>query len=436
MDHVTERRSARAPVGVVGLGMTGLPLVGAFLDAGRAVIGFEREEARRRAVLAKDAGLLGVPVERFSGPPGARFEVTGDAQRVRECAALMLCLPTPLDERGEPDLTSLETAARELAPHLAPHTLVVLCSTTWPGTTTQCLVPWLEEHGERRVGRDLFVGYSPEREDPGSGRRTKDVPRLVAGVDEESGERTRALFREALSTVHLVESCAVAESAKLLENVFRAVNIALVNEFKHVLDAIGVDVWQVVRAAATKPYGFMSFEPGPGLGGHCIPVDPVYFEWSAQRAGVPARLVELAGAINRSLPSRVVDKLETALHERDVDLFGASVLVLGAAYKPGVSDTRESPGLEIMALLESRGALVQYWDPRVPELARDVPKSLVGRRSHEPSDDDLASYDAVVLATRQPEHDLARVARLARLVCDTRDAFRGLGLDPERRVQA
>lgn len=416
--------------------MTGLPLVGAFLDAGRAVIGFERDDARRRAVVAKDGAVLGVPVERFSGPPGARFEVTGDAQRVRECEAVCLCLPTPLDERGEPDLASLETAARELAPHLAPQTLVVLCSTTWPGTTTQCLVPWLEEHGPRRVGRDLLVGYSPEREDPGSGRRTKDVPRLVAGVDDESRERTRALFAEALTTVHAVESTAVAESAKLLENVFRAVNIALVNEFKHVLDAQGIDVWQVVRAAATKPYGFMSFEPGPGLGGHCIPVDPVYFEWSARRAGVSARLVELAGAINRALPSRVVDKLEAALHERDVDLFGASVLVMGAAYKPGVSDTRESPGLEIMALLESRGSIVQYWDPRVPELSRDVPKSLVGRRSHEPSDEDLAGYDAVVLATRQPEHDLARVARHARLVCDTRDAFRGLGLDPERRLEA
>jgi len=436
MGDVTERSNARAPVGVVGLGMTGLPLVGAFLDAGRPVVGFERDEERRRAVLAKDAASLGVPLERFSGPPGARFEVTGDAERVRECEAVCLCLPTPLDERGEPDLASLETAARELAPHLAPHTLVVLCSTTWPGTTTQRLVPWLELHGPRRVGRDLFVGYSPEREDPGSGRLTKDVPRLVAGVDEASTERTRALFAQALTTVHAVESCEVAESAKLLENVFRAVNIALVNEFKHVLDAQGIDVWQVVRAAATKPYGFMSFEPGPGLGGHCIPVDPVYFEWSAQRAGVPARLVELAGSINRALPSRVVEKLATALEERGGALEGAELLVLGAAYKPGVSDTRESPGLEIMALLESRGARVSYWDPRVPQLVRDVPKSLVGRRSHEPSDADLARYDAVVLATAQPEHDLARVARLARLVCDTRDAFRGLGLDPERRLQA
>jgi len=426
----------RRPIGIVGLGMTGLPLAGAFLDAGRRVIGFENDGERRDAVQRGDGAFLGVPVERFRGRGGARIDATGDFARAAECEALCLCLPTPLDERGDPDLSILEAAVCELAPHLAVDALVVLCSTTWPGTTTERLVPWLEAHGPRRVGRDLCVAYSPEREDPGSGRRTADVPRLVGGVDAISLERATALLREALHSVHPVESCATAEAAKLLENVFRAVNIALVNEFKQVLDALGIDVWPVVRAAATKPYGFMSFEPGPGLGGHCIPVDPVYLEWVARRAGQPARLVELAGAVNRAVPTWVVGKLEEALHERGVDLAGARVLVLGAAYKPGVSDTRESPGLEIMALLESRGADVDYCDPRVPVLVHDVPRALLGRASVDPGDEELARYDAVVLATRQPEHDLARIARSARLVCDTRDAFRGLVADPARWIRA
>jgi UDP-N-acetyl-D-glucosamine dehydrogenase len=441
MDQGTH--TERPAIGVVGLGMTGLPLAGAFRDAGRRVLGFESDPARRAAVEAGDGDALGVPAERWFGSSGAQrsdgrgsFDVATDLERVAECEALFLCLPTPLDADGAPDLSAIESAAHGLAPHLAPNALVVLCSTTWPGTTEQRLVPWLHEAGPRRLGRDLCVAYSPEREDPGSGRRTREVPRLVGGMDSVSLERARALLAEALDTVHSVESCATAESAKLLENVFRAVNIALVNEFKQVLDAQGIDVWPVVRAAATKPYGFMPFEPGPGLGGHCIPVDPEYLTWAARRAGVPATLVELALDVNRDLPRRVVSKLSEALDLRGSQLEGARVLVLGAAYKPGVADTRESPGLRIMELCESAGARCDYADSFVPRLAGDVPESLVGRASVELGALDLAAYDAVVLAVHHPGVDLAPVAESARLIVDTRDGFRGFDLPPERLVRA
>ncbi|MEZ5978518.1 MAG: nucleotide sugar dehydrogenase [Planctomycetota bacterium] len=416
--------------------MTGLPLAGAFQDAGLRVVGFERDARRRRAVEEGDADLLGVPRERWFPSNGPRIDATADFARAAECEALFLCLPTPLGSDGEPDLTAIEDAARAVAPHLAAGALVVLCSTTWPGTTRQRLLPWLEDSGPRRLGEDLYVGYSPEREDPGSGRRTKDVPRLASGLDAASATRTHALLARAIDTVVDVPTCETAEAAKLLENVFRAVNIALVNEAKQVLDALGVDVWPVVRAAATKPYGFMSFEPGPGLGGHCIPVDPLYLTGIAKRAGRPSRLVELAAEINRAVPVDVADKLASALEVRGSSIAGARVLVLGAAYKPGVSDTRESPGLRIMELLEARGARADHADPLVPELCGDVPPTLAGRRAVVPSDAELASYDAVVLAVRQPGVDLERVARLAKLVVDTRDAFRDLGLDPERLVRA
>jgi len=430
------------PLGVVGLGMTGLPLAGAFRDAGRPVIGFERDARRRALVEAGDGGALGVPAERWfaatdaAGRARGALEVAGDLERAGECEALFLCLPTPLGDDGEPDLSAIEAAARELGPHLVPDTLVVLCSTTWPGTTTNVLARWLDEASPLKVGRDLLLAYSPEREDPGSGRRTKEVPRLVAGVDAASLEHARAVLGEAIDEVHPVESCAAAESAKLLENVFRAVNIALVNEFKLVLGAMGIDAWPAVRAAATKPYGFMSFEPGPGLGGHCIPVDPAYLTWAARIAGVPSRLVELALAVNREMPARVVDALATTLQDRDRSLAGARVLVVGAAYKPGVSDTRESPGLSILIDLEERGALPEYLDPLVPSLADEEDERLRGRRSQDPDAVDFAAYDAVIVAVAQPGVDLAALARDGRLIVDTRDALRAFDLPAERLVRA
>lgn len=429
-------------VGVVGLGMTGLPLVGAFRDAGRTVIGFERDPGRRALVEAGDGVALGVPAERWftstddDGATRGGLEVSGDPERAGECAALFLCLPTPLAEGGEPDLSAIEEAARELGPHLAADTLVVLCSTTWPGTTTNMLARWLDEASAFKVGRELLLAYSPEREDPGSGRRTKDVPRLVAGVDAPSLERARALLAEAIDTVHPVESCAAAESAKLLENVFRAVNIALVNEFKLVLGAMGIDAWPAVRAAATKPYGFMPFEPGPGLGGHCIPVDPAYLTWAARVAGVPARLVELALDVNRQMPGRVVDALATTLQDRDRTLVGARVLVVGAAYKSGVADTRESPGLSILLDLEERGARAEYLDPFVPTLDEEEDARLVGRRSVHATTVAYDAFDAVILAVAQPGVDLAAIARDARLIVDTRDALRAFDLPEDRLVRA
>ncbi|MBK7643715.1 MAG: nucleotide sugar dehydrogenase [Planctomycetes bacterium] len=414
-------RSAR--VGVIGLGAVGLPLAEAFLEAGFRVEGYD-SDAQRVAELTR--GLN--PLEHLA--PGmvqrmracGRFEPSADESRLAELDVALVCVPTPLDSRGAPDLGCVRAAARMLAQRLPAGALIVLESTTWPGTTREVLGEILRAHG-RAPGEDLLLAYSPEREDPGrEGARTATIPKLVGGTCERSRRAAAELYRAAVREVHEVSSAEIAEAAKLFENVFRAVNIALVNELKLVLERAGIDVWETLAAAGTKPFGFQRFAPGPGTGGQCIPVDPRYYAAFAQALGMRARLVEEADALNRAMPAHVVERTRAALGSRGTSLEGARVLVLGVAYKKDVDITSESPALEILRLFAAGGAEVAYSDPHVEELAPS------GLRSRELDARALESSDAVVLVTDHSRFDYALVARHARLVVDTRRAFAERGL--------
>ncbi len=426
--HRIEQRSVC--VAVLGLGHVGLPITAAMVDAGFRVLGVDVDAARVAALNAGATPLrhLGEDLARRLRDTG-RFEATTDTARLAEADAALVCVPTPLDAERQPDLGAVRATAGDLARHLRPGGLVVLSSTTWPGTTRSVLVPMLEAAG-RRCGTDVFVAFSPERADPGRHDDAVTIPRLVGGVDEASGEIACALYRAAVREVVPVASADVAEAAKLLENCYRAVNIAMVNELKLAFEALGVDVWDVLDAASTKPFGFQRFEPGPGLGGHCIPVDPFYLAWAAERAGASARLVRLAGEINQEMPERIVERVGAALAEDDRTLEGASVLVLGVAYKPDIDDVRGSPSFALIHLLEQAGAKVDYHDPHVPRLTGREHEGVAVRASVELDDARLAACDAVLVATAHAAVDHARVARIARLIVDTRGVLRG-GSGPE-----
>lgn len=404
---------ACAPIGVVGLGYAGWALAGNLRRAGRAVVGWDADGGvlEGRAAQARELGM----------------QLTAEPSGLAECQAVFLCLPTPIDADRQPDLSAIVDACGAIRGSLRRGAGVVLCSTTWPGTTREVVAREVEAEQ-----RGLWLAYSPEREDPGrTDPPSHAVPRLVGGLDDASRDAALALLEGAYDQLVPVESAEVAESAKLFENVFRAVNIALVNELKQVLTGLDIDVWQVLEAASTKPFGFLPFTPGPGMGGHCIPVDPFYLSWIAKRSGSTARFVELAGELNRALPRSVVERTAAALAERDRPLNGATVLVLGVAYKPDVADLRCSPGVAVLAELHRRGAVCAYHDPYVPRLA-GAEDSLAGEPLH-PDVTALASTpldqavleaaDAVLLITAHTELDLDRVARHARLAVDTRNAL-------------
>ena len=364
----------RATVAVVGLGYVGLPLVRALHDAGFPVLGYDvdREKVamlRRGECYLRHLGPELVPGLNASG----RFRATAEPADLRDADAIVLCVPTPLGRHREPDLEYLLSSTRMVARCLRRGHLVVLESTTFPGTTREWMRPILEETG-LRCGSDFFLAYSPEREDPGRAETSaRTVPKLVGGVDEASGDLAQALYASCIDEVHRVSSAEVAESAKLLENVYRAVNIALVNELKVVFEDMGIDVWEVIRAAATKPFGFEAFYPGPGLGGHCIPIDPFYLTWRAKEFGHTTRFIELAGEINSRMPRHVVSKITDALNRARKPVHGAEVLVVGIAYKPNVDDMRESPAAEIIERLTALGASVAYHDPLVPVFPPHAP---------------------------------------------------------------
>ncbi len=424
--------SGGAVVAVIGLGYVGLPLVRTFHDASGGVarvIGFdidERKVADLRAARPYIRHLGQGLFDRLASSP--RFEATSDPAALAPADAFIVCVPTPLDDRHEPDLSAVVGTGETIGRVLRPGVLVVLESTSYPGTTRDeflgAIRRGLGDRAALECGRDYFVAFSPEREDPGRATDTTEtIPKLVGGLNARSTDLAAALYRRAVRTVIPVSRAEVAEASKLLENVFRAVNIALANEMKLVLDAMGIDVWEVIRAASTKPFGFMPFYPGPGLGGHCIPIDPYYLAWKAARAGRPTRFIELAGAVNTQMPRHVVDVLGGALARRGRDLRGARVLVLGMSYKPDIDDVRESPSAAIIELLRERGAIAEYTDPHVP-------RTVAGRR-HDLrlacvplTPESVASYDAVLLATNHRAFDYAMIARHARLIIDTRDAFR------------
>ena len=421
---------ATATVGVVGLGYVGLPLLAAFHAAGFNVIGFDVDPRKAEALRRGENYLkhLGPDlVARMIREGPGRFDATADRSRLGECDAVLSCVPTPLGRHLEPDLSFVEKSAADIAAAIRPGQLVVLESSTYPGTTREKMLPAFEARG-MTLGRDVFVAYSPEREDPGSATHsTATIPKLVGGLDDASGDLAADLYRRAIrAEVIRVASAEVAEAAKLLENIYRATNIAMVNEMKVVLDAMGIDVWQVIEAAKTKPFGFQAFYPGPGLGGHCIPIDPYYLTYKAREVGHATRFIELAGEVNRSMPAFVVDKVILALNDAAKAVRGSRVLVLGLAYKPDVDDVRESPSFELIERLEALGAAVDYHDPHVPRTPA-MRHYSVDKASVELSADALVSYDCVLVATHHKAIDWRSVAANARLVVDTRNALDGLG---------
>ncbi len=415
--------SKSACVAVCGLGYVGLPLLAAFHRAGLPTLGYDVDPAKIAALKRGESYLkhlgasLAADLHR-----GARFDATSDPKRLGEADVIISCVPTPLGRHNEPDLSFVEKTTDEIAGSLRPGQLIVLESTTYPGTTRQIMLPRLEKTG-LRCGKDFYLAYSPEREDPGrKDFTTETIPKLVGGIDAASGALAAALYRTAMQKVIPVASAEVAEAAKLLENIYRAVNIALVNEMKVVLQAMGIDVWDVIAAASTKPFGFQPFYPGPGLGGHCIPIDPYYLTWKAREVGMSTRFIELAGEVNRRMPHYVVDRTVLALNAVGKPAKGSRILILGIAYKPDVDDVRESPSFELISLLEDLGAKIDYHDPHVPAMHK-MRRHDFGMRSIELNPAALATYDCVIIATHHSAYDWQMIADHAKLIVDTRHAM-------------
>jgi UDP-N-acetyl-D-glucosamine dehydrogenase len=430
-----EARTAR--VVIVGLGYVGLPLAETFAWAGYPVLGFDIDEDKV-AKLRQGRSYIGhIDNERVAELiNGGRFDATSDPRRFAEADAVIICVPTPLGEAREPDLSCIVRTAEAIRPHLRPGQLIVLESTTYPGTTEDLLRPILEESG-LKAGRDFFLAFSPEREDPGNRDfATRNIPKVVGGLDDASRDLAVSLYGPVVDGVVPVSGTRVAEACKILENTYRAVNIALVNELKVVFRAMGIDVWEVIEAAKTKPFGFQAFYPGPGLGGHCIPIDPFYLTWAARRHGLNTRFIELAGEVNTAMPGYVVDRVAEALNEDGKAVKGARVCVLGVAYKKDVDDPRESPAFEILDLLRARGADLTYHDPHVPALPRVRHHAGPHMDSRELTPEFLAGQDCVLIVTDHTAIDYRKLLRHARLVVDTRNATADLPAGPGRVVKA
>ena len=410
--------------GVVGLGYVGLPLAVEMGKAGLRVLGFEKSERVVNLIMdgeshIKDVDAADVAAMRKSG----RLEATLDMARLAECDVISICVPTPLGKTKDPDMSFVVAATESVAEALRPGQLIVLESTTYPGTTRELMLPTFEKRG-LAVGEDFFLCFSPERVDPGNARwHTKNTPKVLGGVTPRCSELGKQVYELFIDQIVSVSSPEAAELTKLLENTFRMINIGLVNEMAVICDKLGVSVWEVIDAAATKPFGFMKFTPGPGLGGHCIPLDPHYLAWKMRTLHYKTRMIELAGEINTEMPAFWVSKLQDALNDAGKALKGSRVLVLGVAYKKDIDDLRESPALEILSLLSQKGAAVRYHDPYVPEIADDghTPAGAVGR-SVPLTDAELRAADAVLIVTDHSEIDYGRVGQLSQLVIDTRNA--------------
>jgi UDP-N-acetyl-D-glucosamine dehydrogenase len=431
------RLAARtARVGVVGLGYVGLPLALAFSRKARlATLGLDVDAAKIDALRAGRSYLRhidGAHVAEAVG--GGLLEATGDFAEAASCDAIVICVPTPLTREREPDLSFIVRTGEAISPHLRKGQLVVLESTTWPGTTDEVLRPILERGG-LAAGRDFFLAFSPERENPGSGVETHAIPKVVGGHSPACLEAALAVYGAAFERVVPVSSTRVAELSKLLENIFRSVNIALVNELKMLCHRMELDVNEVIDAASTKPFGFMPFQPGPGLGGHCIPIDPYYLTWKARQYEFQTRFIELAGEVNTEMPRYVVQRTMEALNARGKALNGARVLLLGMAYKKDVDDVRESPSVRLVELLQERGAQVCYHDPYGPRVPR-MRQHQLDMVSVPLTDEALATADAVIVATDHSSVDYARVVERAPLVVDTRNACRAIRVGREKIVKA
>jgi UDP-N-acetyl-D-glucosamine dehydrogenase len=429
-------RARAARVCVIGLGYVGLPLAETFAAAGYAVLGFDVDPDKVRKLQAGHSYIGHVSSARVAELlHGGRFEPTTDSACFARADAILICVPTPLTPAREPDLSYVLGTGRAVAAHLRRGQLVVLESTTYPGTTRDDLRPVLEAGG-LKAGRDFFLAYSPEREDPGNRDfSTRNIPKVVGGLDADSRDLAVALYEPVVDGVVPVSSMQVAEACKILENTYRAVNIALVNELKGVFAAMGIDVWEVIEAARTKPFGFQAFYPGPGLGGHCIPIDPFYLTWAARHVGVSTRFIELAGETNTAMPHYVVRKVAEALNDDGKPVKGSRVCVLGVAYKQNVDDPRESPAFPILEELQRGGAVVAYHDPHIPVLP-PMRHHHIRLDSAELTADFLAAQDCVLVVTAHDAVDYRHVVEHARLVVDTRNVTAGLAPGRARVVKA
>ena len=432
-------REKRATIGIVGMGYVGMPLALAAWTSGFRVIGCDVDPSKVEAINDGKSYLKHIPsAEIEAGVRGKRLRATTKFSDLARADAIIICVPTPLTAHREPDLTYVEDTARGLAPHLAPGQLIVLESTTWPGTTIEVVKPILEQRG-LKSGRDFYLAFSPEREDPGNARfSTKSIPKVVGGDDPTALRLATALYGAIAEDTVPVSSTKVAEAVKLTENVFRAVNIALVNELKIVYEAMGIDVWEVIEAAKSKPFGYMPFYPGPGLGGHCIPIDPFYLTWKAREYEIPTRFIELAGEINTAMPRYVVNRVAESLNRRcGRGLRDAEVLLVGIAYKKNVEDIRESPAFKLIELLEHGGANAAFYDPHVTTIPRTREHSkLAGRQSITWDVAEIARYDVVLSVTDHDDVDYASLAKHAKLIVDTRNACARAGVQSENVVKA
>jgi UDP-N-acetyl-D-glucosamine dehydrogenase len=416
----------KAVVGVIGLGYVGLPLVRLFALKGFRVLGFDIDPEKIQKLGRGESYIKSIPdslLKKFA----KRFEATADFKRLKEADAIIICVPTPLHEDSSPDVSFIESTAKTIGQNLRAGQLVILESTTYPGTTREIMKPALD-----KAGVDYMLAFSPEREDPGNKQFTNaDIPKVVGGIDERSRKAAAALYGSAIVTVVEVSSCEVAESAKLLENIYRCVNIALVNELKMCFEKMNIDIWEVIRAASTKPFGFQPFYPGPGLGGHCIPLDPFYLSWRAKEFQFATRFIELAGHLNVQMPYYVLGRLEEAFKKRHKTIGGSTILVLGLAYKKDIDDSRESPAFKVIELLEGKNATVRAHDPFLPRIPTTRHYKHLKVKAVELTEKALKEADAVVIVTDHSSIDYGWVVKNAQLVVDTRNACGGVkdGLD-------
>jgi len=423
-------------LGIIGLGYVGLPLSLTFLRKGISVLGFDLDPEKISKIHQGKSYIKHIPSDELAGfVKQDVFSATTDFTRLKEPDVILLCVPTPLTEHREPDMQYIESTAHAVAKELRPGQLIILESTTYPGTTVELLQPILESSG-LKGGEDFAIAYSPEREDPGNTQyNTADIPKVVGGINEDSSRLACNFYKTAIETTVEVSSTQAAEMSKLLENIFRSVNIAMVNELKMLCHRMEIDIWEVIRASSTKPFGFMPFYPGPGLGGHCIPIDPFYLTSKAREYDFPTKFIELAGEVNTEMPYYVIQRVMEALNSRKKSINGSRVLLLGMAYKKNVDDPRESPSFKLIEILREKGAEVIYNDPHIPKIP-PVRKYSFSMDSTELTKETLAAVDCVLLATDHSAYDYQFILDHADLIIDTRNAFNGLNGAAEKVVQA
>jgi UDP-N-acetyl-D-glucosamine dehydrogenase len=436
MELLTKIKENKAVIGVVGLGYVGLPLLMEFVEEGFKTIGFDIDTKKVEALNAGKSYIKHINSARVQKVRSSNlFEATSDFSRIQEVDCILICVPTPLTRHREPDVSYIANTSETISKYLKKGQLVVLESSTYPGTTEELMKPILEKSG-LKGDADFWVAFSPEREDPNNPKfNTKTIPKVIGANTETGRQLTQALYDKVIVQTVPVSSSQAAEATKLLENIFRSVNIALVNEMKMILDKMDIDVWEVINAAKTKPFGFMPFYPGPGLGGHCIPIDPFYLTWKAREYEMNTRFIELAGEINTSMPFWVVTKVMDALNDRGKSLKNSKILVLGAAYKKDIDDPRESPSFKLMEILLHKGAEVDYNDPYVPELP-DMRMYDIKRKSVELTPENIAKYDCILVSTDHSDYDFDFIVQHAQLIVDTRNATQDVKMNREKIVKA